>query len=150
VFAGGGATTAFIAQHQEELLAFDPDTIERGAALAAVLLQESGTERRLSHNLPISLRFEMDGHARAASGVRSRDGPFEGSLGEKTFRIELWAIGEGSVRFVCDDLLESAAFDRDGATLLVQYRGRPMRIEDKTRAASARQDGAAGDGKLRA
>jgi len=150
-FAGGGATTGFIAQHQEELLASDPDTIERGAALAAVLLQEAtGAERRLSHNLPISLRFELDGHARAASLVRSREGRFEVSMEEKTFDVELRTIGEDTVRFVCDGLLESAAYYRDGGTLHIQYRGRALRVEDKTRVASARQDGAAGDGKLRA
>jgi geranyl-CoA carboxylase alpha subunit len=151
VFAGGGATTAFIAEHEEELLASDPDTTERGAALAAVLLQEAnGTQGRLSHNLPIALRFELDGHALAAGMVRSREGRFEVSTREKTFDVELRTIGEDTVRFVCNGLLESAAYHCDGETLLIQYRGRAMRIEDKTRAASVRQDGAAGDGKLRA
>jgi len=151
VFASGGATTAFIAQHQEELLAPDQHTIERGAALAAVLLQEAtGTGRRLSHNLPISLRFELDGRTCAASVVRSREGRFEISLAGKSFAIELRAIGGDTVRFVCDGLLESAAYHRDGETLLIQYRGRALQVEDRTRAASARQDGAAGDGKLRA
>lgn len=151
VFVDGGASTAFITQHQHALLASDPDANERGAALAAVLLQDAaGAARPLLHNLPISLHFELDGHALTASMVRSREGRFDVSMGEKTFDVQLRTVGEGTVHFVCNGLLESAAFHREGDTLLVQYRGRAMRVDDKTRAASARPGGAAGDGKLRA
>ena len=157
VFAAGGATTAFIGQHQEALLAPDEAARSRAAALAAVLLCETTGERRqraagrrLSHNLPISLRFEIGGQAQTASVTLPRQRHFEVALGEGTFAIDLVALNDDTVRFTCDGLQEHAAWFRDGPTLLMQYRGRALEVEDKTRAASARQGEAGGDGKLRA
>ena len=157
VFAAGGATTAFIGQHQEALLAPDEAVQARAAALAAVLLYETTGERRqravgrrLSHNLPISLRFEVSGKAQNASVTLPRQHHFEVVLGERSFALDLVALGTDTVRFVCDGLQEHATWVRDGATLLLQYRGLALRVEDKTRAASARQGEAGGDGKLRA
>ena len=157
VFAAGGATTAFIGQHLDALLAPDEAVQSRAAALAAVLLYETTGERRqravgrrLSHNLPISLRFEIGGKAQNASVTLPRQHHFEVALGERSFAIDLVALGTDSVRFVCDGLQEHATWVRDGATLLLQYRGLALRVEDKTRAASARQGEAGGDGKLRA
>jgi len=157
VFAAGGATTAFIAQNQDALLAPDTETRDRAAAIAAALLYETtgarrppSTGRRMTHSLPISLRFEVDGRAVSAGIVLTRQRHFEVSIGETSHAIELDAIGEHTARFVCDGLYESAAFHRDGAALLLHYRGVPTRIEDKTRAATARQGEAGGDGKVRA
>ena len=157
VFAAGGATTAFIAQNQDALLAPDAVTRSRAAAIAAVLLYETtgarrqpSTGRRMTHSLPISLRFEVDGRAVSAGVVLTRQRRFDVSIGETNHVIELDEIGDHTARFVCDGLYESAAFHRDGATLLLHYRGIPARIEDKTRAATARQSEAGGDGKVRA
>ncbi|MDM0071018.1 acetyl-CoA carboxylase biotin carboxylase subunit [Variovorax sp. J31P207] len=157
VFAAGGATTAFIGQHQEALLAPDEAVQARAAALAAVLLYETTGERRqraagrrLSHNLPISLRFDIGGKTQNASVTLPRQHHFEVALGERSFAIDVVALGSDTVRFVCDGLQEHATWFRDGATLLLQYRGLALRVEDKTRAASARQGESGGDGKLRA
>ncbi|MDM0030601.1 acetyl-CoA carboxylase biotin carboxylase subunit [Variovorax sp. J22P271] len=157
VFAAGGATTAFIGQHQDALLAEDEALQARAAALAAVLLYETTGERRqraagrrLSHNLPISLRFDIGGKVQNASVTLPRQHHFEVALGERSVAIEGVAIAADSVRFTCDGLQEQATWFRDGATLLLQYRGLALRIEDKTRAASARQGESGGDGKLRA
>ena len=55
------------------------------------------------------------------------------------------------MRFTCDGVMDSAVYSRDGARLLLRYRGQPFEIQDQTRAASARQEAASGtDGKLRA
>jgi len=60
-------------------------------------------------------------------------------------------VGTHTVRFVCDGVMETAVYARDGTRLLVCYRGETFAIEDHTRAASVRQDAArGGDGKLRA
>ncbi len=72
------------------------------------------------------------------------------TIGAQTFVIELEEVAENEAHFLCDGLFESAAFHRDGALLLLHYRGVPVRIEDKTRAASVKQGDTAGDGKLRA
>ncbi|RYY92002.1 MAG: 3-methylcrotonyl-CoA carboxylase, partial [Comamonadaceae bacterium] len=157
VFAAGGATTAFIAQNQEALLAPDTATQERAAAIAAVLLYETTagrrpatTGRRMTHSLPISLRFELDGGALSAGIVLTRQRHFDVSIGERTHAIELEDIGEHAARVACDGLCERVAFHRDGAVLLMHYRGVPVRVEDKTRAATVRQGEAGGDGKVRA
>ena len=157
VFAEGGATTAFIAQHQEALLATDSAVQGRAEALAAVLLYETGGDRRhgppvrrLTHTLPISLRFDIGGRALNASIAVTRDRSFNVSIAEESFAIDLVELAEASVRFVCDGVQEKAAFHRDGPTLWLHYRGVPVRVEDTTRSASVRQGEAAGDGKLRA
>ncbi|MGJ7511326.1 acetyl-CoA carboxylase biotin carboxylase subunit [Variovorax sp. GT1P44] len=156
VFAEGGATTAFIAQHQETLLAKDAAMQARAAAVAAVLLHESAGDRRrkpgvprLTHNLPISLRFDMDGASVNASMAVERDRSFRVSVGAQASKVELVDLADSCVRFICDGVQETAAFHRDGTTLWLAYRGMPVQVEDRTRAASARQ-GAASDGKLRA
>jgi len=157
VFAAGGATTAFIAQHQDALLAPDADLQGRAAALAAVLLYETTGDRRhrpkgrrFTHSLPISLRFDIGGRLVNASIAVTRERRFLVTIGGQDFQIDLTGLTEDSVRFVCDEVLETAAFHRDGAMLLLHYRGVPVRVDDRTRAASARQGDAAGDGKLRA
>ena len=157
VFAAGGATTAFIAQNQDALLAPDTEARTRAAAIAAVLLYETTgarrvppTGRRMTHSLPISLRFDIEGTAVSASIVLRQQRHFEVSIGGAAHVVELTEIGEHAARFVCDGLYEGAAFHRDGATLLLHYRGIPVRVEDKTRAATARQGEAGGDGKVRA
>ena len=157
VFAAGGATTAFIAQNQEALLAPDTQARDRAAAIAAVLLYETtgprrapASGRRMTHSLPISLRFDIEGRAVSASIELRQQRHFEVAIGDATHTIELAELGAHALRFVCDGLYERAAFHRDGATLLLHYRGVPVRIEDKTRAATARQGEAGGDGKVRA
>ncbi|MDL9997731.1 acetyl-CoA carboxylase biotin carboxylase subunit [Variovorax sp. J22P240] len=157
VFAEGGATTAFIAQHQQALLATDSAVQGRAAALAAVLLYETGGDRRprplvrrLTHTLPISLRFDIGGRALNASIGVTRDRSFNVSIAEESFAIDLVELDAVSVRLVCDGVQEKAAFHRDGPTLWLHYRGLPVRVEDTTRSASVRQGEAAGDGKLRA
>ena len=157
VFAVGGATTAFIAQNQDALRAPDVELQGRAAAIAAVLLYEMAGDRRtrapgrrMTHSLPISLRFEIGGQLSTAGVVLIGQRHFDVTIGAQTFVIELEEVAENEAHFLCDGLFESAAFHRDGTLLLLHYRGVPVRIEDKTRAASAKQGDAAGDGKLRA
>ncbi|VTU39911.1 acetyl-CoA carboxylase biotin carboxylase subunit [Variovorax sp. PBL-E5] len=156
VFAAGGATTAFVGQHQDALLAPDAVLQRRAAAIAAVLLYETLGDRprplgrRMTHSLPVSLRFEQDGQPRIAGIVLTGQNHFEVDLQGSNVVIELDGIVGHTAYFICDGLFERAALHRDGNLLLLHYRGVPMRIEDKTRTASARQSDAGGDGKLRA
>ncbi|MDM0073423.1 acetyl-CoA carboxylase biotin carboxylase subunit [Variovorax sp. J2P1-59] len=157
VFAEGGATTAFIAQHEHALLAADPVVQGRAAALAAVLLYETGGDRRhkpaarrLAHSLPISLRFDIGGQTSDASITVTRDRCFNVSIAGQSFAIGLVELADVSARFICDGVQEKAGFHRDGATLWLHYRGVPVRVADRTRSASRRQGEAVGDGKLRA
>ncbi|MBO9647285.1 MAG: acetyl-CoA carboxylase biotin carboxylase subunit [Variovorax sp.] len=157
VFAAGGATTAFIGQHQEALLAPDKAARERAGALASVLLHETASDRRhhppgrhMPHNLPISLRFELGGAVHNASMTLGSHRHFGVTIDGKVIAIELVSLTDDSARFTCDGVLESAAYHRDDATLLMHYRGLAFRVDDKTRAAAARQGESGGDGKLRA
>lgn len=155
VFAAGGASTAFIDRHQEELLAPDGATQDRAAALAAVLLCEDSGDRpprghRMTHALPISLRFMLDGRMLHAGVVRARPDRFSVRVGDGVFEIDSVERSPASVRFACDGLAERAACHRDGPLLLLHYRGRQLRVEDHTRAAALKAGDAAGDGKLRA
>jgi geranyl-CoA carboxylase alpha subunit len=179
-FAAGDATTAFIGRHGAELLGRDADHDARAAALAAVLLLETAAGvqprsagRRLSHSLPVGVRFELDGRALSASVAdagrrhhrvtiegRDRDSPrddasrrppTEGVRPSSTHEIELLDVGAHTLRFAIDGVAESAAWQRDGTKLSLLWRGTTWDAVDTTRAASARQAaGGGGDGVLRA
>jgi geranyl-CoA carboxylase alpha subunit len=155
VFAAGGASTAFIDEHQEELLTPDSATQDRAAALAAVLLCADSGDRspqghRITHTLPISLRFTLDGRMLHAGVARTHPDRFSVGIGESVFEIDRIERVQASVRFACNGLAEHAACHRDGPLLLLHYRGRQLRVEDHTRAAALKAGDAAGDGKLRA
>ena len=158
VFAQGGATTAFIGQHQDSLLRRDPVQVQRAAALAAVLLLETstgaqrrGAGRRLSHTLPIALRFEMNGSGREATLVDLGAHRHEVSVDGERHELEVLELGAHRVRYSCDGVMESAAYLRDGVRLHFTSSGAPHDVLDTTRAASVRQEGQGGsDGKLRA
>ena len=136
----------------------DLEAQARAAALAAPLLLETETdamradgERRLTYRLPINLHFEINGEKRTASLVHHGQYRYEAEIDSRRFELDLTEIDGHGVRFSCDGVMESAVYYRDGARLLLRYRGQSFEIEDKTRAASTRQ-GTAGDsdGKLRA
>jgi geranyl-CoA carboxylase alpha subunit len=158
VFAHGDATTAFIGDHLDELLHRDEEREARASALAAILFVETaagaaqrGVGRRLSHPLPIGLRFTFNGQNQSAQltdlGGRRHRVTNEG----RRHDLDVVEIGDHAVRFLCDDVMESAAYSREGARLLLRYRGEAYEVIDTTRAASVRRDdGGAGDGKLRA
>ncbi|MBC7730986.1 MAG: acetyl-CoA carboxylase biotin carboxylase subunit [Bacteriovorax sp.] len=162
VFVQGGATTAFIGQHLDALLQPDAEAHLRAAVLAAVLLLETaagarahGNARRLTHSLPVNLQFMIDSARRSVSLTHAGQRRYEAEADGRRFALELVELGAHSLRFSCDGVMESAAWHRDGARLLLRLRGQAFEIEDQTRTASARQDGAgtsagASDGKLRA
>jgi geranyl-CoA carboxylase alpha subunit len=157
-FVQGKTTTAFVAEHLTELLQPDLEAQVRAVALAAPLLLETGAgatrpdgERRLTHSLPISLRLDVDGQKRTVSLVHFGQYRYEAQIDSRRFELDLVEIYSPTVRFNCDDVMESAIYYRDGTQLWLRYRGQPFEIEDQTRAASARQDAAGNsDGKLRA
>ena len=158
VFAQGDATTAFIGQHQSALLQREPAAEECAAALAAVLLLETslgarqrGAGRRLSHSLPTALRYEIDGTRQVASLIDLGPHRHEVTLDVRRHELEVVELASHRVCFICDGVMDSASYIRDGARLHFNWRGRPREVLDTTRAASAKQEGANGsDGKLRA
>jgi geranyl-CoA carboxylase alpha subunit len=157
VFTQGGATTAFIGAHLNQLLQRDADSLARAIALAAPLLLETtpsakprSTGRHLMNSLPLSVRFEIDGTQRVVALTQQGAQRYDCDVQGQRFEVELVDVAAHTVRFVCDGVMESAVYTRDGSHLLLRYRGETFAIEDRTRAAAVRQDAArGGDGKLR-
>ncbi|MBC7730012.1 MAG: ATP-grasp domain-containing protein, partial [Microbacteriaceae bacterium] len=165
VFGQGGATTAFIADHQVDLLhgltkAGDAEGHRSAAALAALLLHLSaaaGASVRdgLMHRMPMLQRFKLDGVA--CQGTLSQTGPlqFSSQLDGETCSLvvvaDTHAPGAGQVRVQIDGLAQTVAWQRDGATLRCHFAGRAWNVLDTSRAAAA-QAGGKGQhgGKLRA
>jgi len=157
VFTIGGATTAFISHHQEDLLGDEPGLAEDAAAVAALLLVETTiepslrhSERRLAHTLPIGLRFELGGRALDASLAQLGPRRFEVSTGDRTHTLELARTDPNRMRLSLDDVIETVRFGRDADDVHFQLRGRPFHARDLTHAATERQGAGNGDGKLRA
>ena len=157
-FVRGAATTAFIDQHLGELLHRDAESEARAVALAALLLLETAdgatprmAGRRLPHSLPINLRFDLDEAGQVVSLSPLGQRRYGAEIAGRRFELDLAEIGAHFVHFDCDGVSEGAVYWREGARLLLRYRGQSYEIRDRTRATSARRDSAAtSDGKLRA
>jgi geranyl-CoA carboxylase alpha subunit len=157
VFAEGGATTAFIAEHQTELLRADPAGEDRVVAIAAVLLLETsagarqrGAARTLAHSLPIDLRFALDGHPQAVTLTHASASRYRVDLDGKQHDIEVVDLDANRARLRCDGIVERATWQREGPRLLLLDRGVPHEVLDTSRAAAARPGGPGGDGSVRA
>ncbi len=156
VFAAGDATTAFIEQHAAALLRRDEAADRRAIALAAVLLLETSPGARrdaggaLTPALPIALRCEIDGHAQTATLTRWGASGHEVLLGAQRTVIDVIELAASHARFVCEGVMETAAWLRDDERLWLAHRGVSFEIVDTTRAPSARHAGTGGDGQLRA
>ena len=159
VFARGDATTSFIGQNLTELLRRNETRVERAKALGAALLiettaygaQRGGPGRRLFSTLPVGLKFEIDGEAQTASLTDLGKRRHEVTIGAKRREVDIVDVSAHGVRFVCDGIMDSAAYLRDGPRLMFRYQGESFEIADTTRAATARQDGGdVGDAYVRA
>ena len=159
VFAEGGATTAFIGDHQATLLAGlsrdgDAARHRRAAALAALLLHlsdhDAGPARELAHRMPTLQRFALNGAL--VQGTLTQPGPdqFTTHLEGDDSQLQLVTASAGLARVQIDGLAESARWHRDGAELLLHFAGRAWRVDDLSRAPATRTGDGASDGKLRA
>jgi geranyl-CoA carboxylase alpha subunit len=154
-FAKGEATTSFIGNHRDELLA--PCADEAGAALAALLLYVTNPHappwrggRSLAATFPLTMRIDLGHGAHEVDIVRERDGSYVASLegGERRFEID--ELGRDAIRFRTDGMMETARFLRDGDRLYILHRGATMAVRDLTLAAPVSAAAAGGDGKVRA
>ena len=157
VFAKGGATTAFIGQHVDELLARPPVVGIADDVLAAMLLYVTDPNaapwragRSLATTFPMLMRFAIGGQTCEIEIARTRDGDYAiGSNGESR-RIAIAALDGDAVRLKADGLTEGVRYHRDGSALYILRAGAVLAVHDLTRAAPERAAADGGDGKLRA
>ena len=148
VFVQGEATTAFIAQHRDELLATDPGQAEEAVALAAALIYAVGNEA-LPHAFEVPVRLALNRLVTAAVMTHVSGEGCRLQIGDRRFDLRLIEVGEHELRFTCNGVGRKATYRRNGALLDLHYLGQAWRIEDLTRHGVARQSQSAGDGKLR-
>ncbi|QWG25811.1 acetyl-CoA carboxylase biotin carboxylase subunit [Bradyrhizobium sediminis] len=156
VFAGGEATTAFIGEHRDELLAGTKDPSSE-AALAALLLYVTDRNappwrngRTLAVAFPLPVRLELDHGSYDLEVVRERDGGYLASLGGNAHRFEIDDLGSDTIRFRSNDVMETAKFLRNDDRLYFLHRGVTIAVRDLTLAAPATAAATGGDGKVRA
>ncbi|WFU17302.1 acetyl-CoA carboxylase biotin carboxylase subunit [Bradyrhizobium sp. CB3481] len=155
-FAKGEASTAFIGNHRDELLA--PRANDKAkAALAALLLYVTNPHappwrggRSLAATFPLTARIDLGHGAIEVDIVRNRDGSYLASLDGGEQRFEIDELGSDAIRFRTDGMMESARFLRDGDRLYMLHRGITIAVRDLTLAAPISAAAAGGDGKVRA
>ncbi|MDI1266567.1 MAG: acetyl-CoA carboxylase biotin carboxylase subunit [bacterium] len=155
-FAAGEATTAFIGQHRDELLAPRAnDKLE--AALATLLLFVTNPHapawrsgRSLAATFPLTSRIDLGSGVVEVDIVRERDGSYLASLDGIARRFEIETLDSDTIRFRAEGMIESAQFLRDGDRLYFLYRGATIAVRDLTLAAPVSAAAAGGDGKVRA
>jgi Acetyl/propionyl-CoA carboxylase, alpha subunit len=139
-FAAGEATTAFIGQYRNELLAPRKDAAS-DAELAALLLYVTDpfapkwhSGRSLAATFPVPVRFELDHRVHDIEITRERDGSYRG-LANTPYRIEIHAVEGHTIRVDRDGVSESVTFLRDGDRLWFLHRGSTLAVRDLTLAA---------------
>src|SRR4051794_10439523 len=155
-FSAGEATTAFIGDHRDELLA--PRANEKAeAALAALLLYVTNPHappwrngRSLAATFPLTMRIDLGYGAREVDIVRGRDGGYVAVVDGGELRFEIDELGSDTIRFRTNGMMESVRFLRDGDRLYVLHRGATIAARDLTLAAPVSAAAAGGDGKVRA
>jgi geranyl-CoA carboxylase alpha subunit len=154
-FAKGEATTAFIGDHSDMLLA-PRKNAGAEAELAALLLYVSDpfapkwkAGRSLAAAFPVPVRVELDGAVHEIEIVRERDGLYR-LPNDTACRIEVNAVNGDTIRFSRDGLAESVKFWRDRDRLYFRHRGSTIAARDLTLAAPLSAAASGGDGKVRA
>jgi geranyl-CoA carboxylase alpha subunit len=155
-FAAGEATTAFISNHRDELLAPGANA-NADAALAALLLYVTNPHappwrsgRSLAATFPLTMRIDLGHGAQEVDIVRGRDGGYVAVVDSSELRFEIDELGRDTIRFRTDGMMESVRFLRDGDRLYVLHRGTTIAVRDLTLAAPVSAAAAGGDGKVRA
>jgi geranyl-CoA carboxylase alpha subunit len=154
-FAKGEATTAFIAEHRDALLARKHAPSE--PALAALLLHVSDPfappwrgGRSLAATFPLPMRIEIDRTAHELELFREREGGYVVGGNGSEYRFEIDAVDDEVLRVRSNGVMESARFDRDGSCLYFLHRGVTHAVRDLSLAAPETAAAGNGDGKVRA
>jgi geranyl-CoA carboxylase alpha subunit len=151
-FAKGEATTAFIAQHGEELLATDAKGAARAQAIAAWLVLALPGRRypgRLTHSLPVGVHLTVDGDEVKAKVTQLGAGGWRIQSGGQESGIACEQVDEDAAGIVLDGQSHRLRYAQHGDRLWLHLDGRQHAIVDHTRAPAV-QVGATGGGTIRA
>jgi len=155
-FSRGEATTSFIGEHRNELLASRNDD-KAEAGLAALLLYVTSPHappwrggRSLAAAFPLTMRIDLGHGAHEVDIVRERDGSYAAIIAGVEQRFEIDELGADTIRFRSDGLMVSAKFLRDGDRLHVLHRGVAISVRDLMLAPPESAAATGGDGKVRA
>ncbi|WP_291849370.1 acetyl-CoA carboxylase biotin carboxylase subunit [Bradyrhizobium sp.] len=155
-FARGEATTAFIGNHLDELLAPRADDTA-DAALAALLLYVTHPDappwrggRSLAAVFPLTTRIDLGHGAREVDIMREREGSYVASLDGGAWRFEIDELGVDTIRFRTNGMMVSAKFLRDRDRLYFLDRGVTVAVRDLTLSTPVSAAASGGDGRVRA
>jgi geranyl-CoA carboxylase alpha subunit len=155
VFAGGAATTAFVAEYRDALLARKDAPSE--PALAALLLHLTDPfaplwrgGRSLAATFPVPKRIEIDRTVHELELFREREGGYVVGGNGSEYRFEIDAVESEIIRLRSNGVMESTRFHRDGERLYFLHRGVTHMVRDLTLAAPEAATAGGGDGKVRA
>jgi geranyl-CoA carboxylase alpha subunit len=163
VFARGGATTAFIGSHRDELVGGSHreeapvEGVASEAALAALLLhvthphaQSWRSGRTLAATFSVPSRVEIDRSVHDLELLRDRAGGYRVDDSGREYHFEIEEIDTEAVRFRNGVVIERAEYWRDGDRLWFLHRGVTHAVRDLTLAAPESVAAGGGDGKVRA
>ena len=154
-FARGEATTAFIANHRDELLTAEENTAD--IPLAALLLSVTNPHappwrsgRTLAATFPIPMRIEIDHAMHELELGREREGGYLVRVAASEYRFAIDELSCSLIRFHHNGVMETAHFLRGGDQLYFQQRGITRAVRDLTLAGPKTTASSNGDGKVRA
>ncbi|MGB3866406.1 MAG: acetyl-CoA carboxylase biotin carboxylase subunit, partial [Xanthobacteraceae bacterium] len=141
VFAQGGATTAFIGRHIDDLLARPAAAGVPDDVLAALLLYVTDPNapswragRSLATTFPMPMQFAIDGETRAIEVARTREGDYVAGMNGEGRRIAIAGLDGETIRIKADGVSESVRYHRDGARLDILRGGAVVSVRNLTRA----------------
>jgi geranyl-CoA carboxylase alpha subunit len=154
-FAAGGATTAFVGRHGDEIRPARNDGVTP-EVLAALLTYATGRGhhpwrggRALRPSFPLPLRIEMGGATHEVEVIRRRDGSYAVSENGRAWSIAINRLTDSEIGFETNGLGGAATFLCDGDRLFILHLGKTISARDLSLAAPDKAD-AGGDGKVRA
>jgi geranyl-CoA carboxylase alpha subunit len=154
-FARGETTTAFIADHRDELLMAEASPAD--VALAALLLAITSPYappwrrgRTLTATFPVPIRIEVDRAIHELDICRAREGNYLVRLAESDCRFAVGELSGDLIRFHRNGVLEAAHVLRDGDLLHFQQRGITHTVRDLSLASPKTAASGNGEGKVRA
>ncbi|OWU78217.1 acetyl-CoA carboxylase biotin carboxylase subunit [Phaeobacter sp. 22II1-1F12B] len=150
VFIDGVATTAFIADHGEDLMAAEISGEARAAMIAAALMR-AGPSNRLTHGFYTPLRLARGDREFSPIVQAFRNGVCHVEMSdEEPLELCVTAVDGNRITLELNGAVRKALLWRDETGVTVHYQGRSYDFLDLTFQPTVTAEAAGGDGKVRA